>query len=112
MPFEWLTTPERTAYQRTSTFAEAISVINALQAETNLIHREQLLLTREGRDVPILVLANPPISSPEQARASGKPVIYIQGNIHGGEVEGKEASLILMRDMLFGDKQHLLENQI
>ncbi len=112
IPVEWLTIPERIAYQRTSTFAEVMAVIDALQAQTNLIHREQLLLTREGRDVPLLVLANPPVSSPEQARASGKPVIYIQGNIHGGEVEGKEASLVLMRDMLFGDKQHLLENQV
>jgi predicted deacylase len=55
------------------------------------MHRERLLLTREGRDVPIVVLANPAVSSPEAAAASGKPVIYIQGNIHGGEVEGKEA---------------------
>ena len=58
------------------------------------MHRETLLLTREGRDVPIVVLANPAVSSPAQAEASGKPVITIQANIHGGEVEGKEASLI------------------
>jgi len=87
-------------------------VLDALDSQTDLMYRETLLLTREGRDVPIVVLANPPVSSPAQAEASGKPVIAIQANIHGGEVEGKEASLIVMRDILFGDKQHLLDNQI
>ena len=107
-----MTAAERSHYERTSTFNEVIEVLDALDSETDLMYRETLLLTREGRDVPIVVLANPAISSPAQAEASGKPVIYIQANIHGGEVEGKEASLIAMRDILFGDKQHLLENQI
>ncbi len=109
---DMITAAELSDYERTSTLAEVVAVIDALDAETELMHRERLLLTREGRDVPMVVLANPPVRSPEQAEASGKPVIYIQGNIHGGEVEGKEASLILMRDILFGDKQHLLDNQI
>ena len=106
-----MTIPERSNYQRTSTFAEVVAIVDALQQSSDLIHRETLLLTEEGRDVPLLVLARPPVATPEQARASGKPV-YIQGNIHGGEVEGKEAALIVMRDILYGDKQHLLDNQI
>ncbi len=107
-----MTAAELSNFERTSTFAEVIAVVDALDQQTDLMHRERLLLTREGRDVPVIVLADPPVRSPEQAAASGKPVIYIQGNIHGGEVEGKEASLIIMRDILFGDKKHLLDNQI
>ena len=107
-----ITEAERSNFERTSTFQEVVDVIDALDQETALMYRESLLLSREGRNVPIVVLANPPIDSPEAAEESGKPVVYIQGNIHGGEVEGKEASLILMRDILYGDKRHLLENQI
>ncbi len=103
---------ERSNYERTSTFAEVIAVLDALQQSSDHIHRETLLTSLEGKTVPLLVLANPPISTPEQARESGKLVVYIQANIHGGEVEGKEASLIAMRDILFGDKRHLLEKQI
>lgn len=103
---------ERSNFQRTSTFQEVVDVIDALDANTDLMHREVLLTTQEGRSVPIVVLANPAVTSPSQAQASGKPIIYLQGNIHGGEVEGKEASLILMRDVLYGDKKHLLDNQI
>ncbi|HJN94636.1 MAG: hypothetical protein CMQ15_12530 [Gammaproteobacteria bacterium] len=107
-----MTVAERSNYERTSTVQEVVDVVEALRRDTTLMHRETLLITDEGREVPLLVLADPPIHSPQQAEASGKPVIYIQGNIHGGEVEGKEASLIAMRDILYGDKLHLLENQI
>lgn len=107
-----ITAAERSDYERTSTFAEVIAVIDALAESTELLHRETLLRSTDGKDVPLVLLANPPISTPAEAQASGKLVVYVQGNIHGGEVEGKEASLILMRDILFGDKQHLLDEQI
>lgn len=107
-----ITAAELSNYERTSTFAEVVAVVDALQASSPLVHRETLLTSLEGKNVPLLVLADPPIRTPEAARASGKLVVYMQGNIHGGEVEGKEASLIAMREILHGDKQHLLENQI
>lgn len=111
MNTDLLTTPERTQYQRTSTHAEVLSVVDAL-SQSEWVHRETLLTTLDGKDVPLLVLADPPIQTPEQARASGKAIIYIQGNIHGGEVEGKEASLMLMREIVLGEKAHLLQNQV
>jgi dipeptidyl-peptidase-4 len=107
-----ITAAELSNFERTSTFAEVLSVVDALQASSELVHRETLVTSLEGKHVPLLVLANPPVRTPEQARDSGKLVVYMQGNIHGGEVEGKEASLIAMREILHGDKQHLLDNQI
>jgi hypothetical protein len=107
-----MTVPERTAYTRTSTHAEVLQSIENLTRGSDLVHQETMLITQDGKQVPLLIVANPPIKNPEQARASKKPVIYIQGNIHGGEVEGKEAILILLRDILYGDKAHLLDKQI
>ena len=114
VPFDesMLTIPERTAYARTSTHAQVLEIIDNLVQASNLVHRETMLVTRDGREIPLLIVANPPVATPQAARESGKPLIYIQGNIHGGEVEGKEAILILLRDILHGDKEHLLENQI
>ena len=107
-----LTIPERTAFERTSTHAEVLAIIAALQETGELIHRETLLTTQDGKEIPLLVVADPPINSPQQAQASDKTIIYIQGNIHGGEVEGKEASLVLLREILLGEKRHLLDHQI
>ncbi|HKZ37012.1 MAG TPA: M14 family metallopeptidase, partial [Chryseolinea sp.] len=66
----------------------------------------------QGKEIPVAILARPTVRTPEDAKASGKPVIYVQGNIHAGEVEGKEAVMMLMREILLGDKSYLLDNQI
>ena len=39
--------------------------------------------------------------TPAEAHATGRPIIYLQGNIHAGEVEGKEATQALLRDLAF-----------
>ncbi|MFA5669695.1 MAG: M14 family metallopeptidase [Balneolaceae bacterium] len=107
-----ITTPERTSYTETSTYTDVMKYIQAVQAKSDLVHLEYMGTSLEGKQIPVVVMANPKISTPQQAVASGKPVMYIQGNIHGGEVEGKEALQILMREILLGDKKHLLDNQI
>ncbi len=107
-----LTVPEKTQYARTSLYAEVMQYIESVQSKSDLVHVESMGTSLEGREIPVVVMADPKISTPEEAVASGKPVMYIQGNIHSGEVEGKEIMLILMREILFGDKKHLLDNQI
>ena len=111
-PNELITTPVKTNYQKTSTYAEVMSYITALQKRSDLLHLEYMATSKEGKKIPVVVLANPKVSSPSEAIASGKPVLYIQGNIHSGEVEGKEVVQQLMRDILLGNKKHLLDNQI
>ena len=107
-----ITTPEKSNYQKTSTYAEVMSFIKAIKSKSSLVHLEFMGTSMEGKEIPVVVMANPKVSSPQKAKDSGKPVMYIQGNIHSGEVEGKEVLQQLMRDILLGDKKHLLDNQI
>ena len=105
-------TPEKTNFEKTSTYAEVMSFLNAMKAKSPFIQISSIGKSSLGKDIPLVILSNPSVSSPEQAKALGKPVIYIQGNIHAGEVEGKEVSMMLMRDILLGNKAHLLDKQI
>jgi dipeptidyl-peptidase-4 len=107
-----LTRPEKTNYAETSHNEDVVSFIATLKAASPLVSVEQFGTTKMGNPLQLVILANPKVSSPDEARASGKPVIYIQGNIHAGEVEGKEALMELMRDIIQGSRQYLLDNQI
>lgn len=107
-----ITTPEKTNYQATSTYADVMAFINTIQSKSDLVHVEYMGTSLEGKDIPLVVLANPAISSVQEAKDSGKAIVYFQGNIHSGEVEGKEVLQILMREILLGDKKYLLDNQI
>ena len=53
-----------------------------------------------GKPLPLLVLSDPPVNTPEDATGAKKPVVMVTANIHAGEVDGKEAVLMLARDLL------------
>ncbi len=113
IPEELLIVPEKTNYEATSTHADVMQFVNTIkEMKSSKVHVEIMAVSVEGREVPLVVLAEPKITTPGEAVSSGKPVIYVQGNIHAGEVEGKEALLLIMRDILYGDKKHLLDDQI
>jgi hypothetical protein len=103
---------EQTNYEETSRYEDVMRFIGELQKRTDKLRLESFGKTEEGRDLPLMIFADPPIAQPREARASGKPVIFIQANIHAGEVEGKEATLHLARRIATGDLRSLLNNLI
>lgn len=111
-PRELLTHPELTGYRETSSYQHVIDVVNAAVKDSPYAHLISMGQSKEGKNIPVIVMANPKIETAAQAKASGKPIIYIQGNIHSGEVEGKEALQMMLREILKGDKSYLLDNQI
>lgn len=111
-PPSLLTTPEKTAFERTSSSEEVLDFIAAIAQQSPYVVVDTLAYSDSGKAIPMVIMANPKVSSPAAARASGKAIVYVQGNIHGGEVEGKEALLVLMREILVGKQNNLLDNQI
>src|SRR5690606_75840 len=65
-----------------------------------------------GRAIPYVVAARPLVASGAEARRSGKPIVWLQGNIHAGEVEGKEAAQMLLRDLTIGSLRPLLDSLV
>lgn len=111
-PVSFQTVPEKTGYERTSSSLEVLEYINTLRWNSECVHVFPMYVSELRKSCPVVVMANPRITSPEGAKKSGKPIIYLQGNIHPPEAEGKEALLLVMRDILLGNKKHLLDNQI
>jgi hypothetical protein len=72
------------------------------------LHIDEFGSTPEGRSLPLLVLSEAGHFTPEAARQSALPIVLIVCGIHAGEVEGKEAALMLVRDILGGRHGELL----
>ncbi|TAF52382.1 MAG: hypothetical protein EAZ62_05990 [Sphingobacteriia bacterium] len=111
-PDELLVTPEKSNFEKTTTHGELLQFLDRLAARSPYLHRIVLGKSHMGKEIPLVILANPKITSAAEAKASGKPVVYVQGNIHAGEVEGKEIIQQLLRSILLGPDAHLLDNQI
>lgn len=102
------TRAEISNYEETSTYADVTRVINGLVATAgSLVHTESFGKTEEGRDLPLIVISDPKVTTPAAARKLGRPIVFVQANIHAGEVEGKEAILVLARRMVSGDLRQL-----
>jgi hypothetical protein len=91
------TRAERTDYAETSTYADVVAFAEGLVAAGAPVSLEFIGASTEGRPIPLLVASRPRAMTPLEARRQRRPVVYVQANIHAGEVEGKEAILHLLR---------------
>jgi hypothetical protein len=111
-PADLQTVPEQTSFERTASSLEVLEFIDTLRWSSENVSVINMYTSSQRRTCPAVVLADPRISRPEEAAESGKTVVYLQGNIHAYEPEAKEALLMLMRDILFGERKHLLDRLI
>lgn len=106
------TPAEKTDFSRTATNKDILDFFVTLKWESENVHVFNMFVSDRGRRCPVIVMANPRVTSAREAKRSGKTVVYLQGGIHPSECEGKEAMMMLMRDILFGEKKYWLDNLI
>jgi hypothetical protein len=99
---------ERTNFEETSRDADLAAFLAALAKSSPLVRVQTFGTSEQGRTMSLVTLSNPAVARPADLRA-GRPVVFIMANIHGGEVEGKEAVQVLMRRLTAGDLRPLLD---
>ena len=106
------TRPERTANTETSSHADVLRFVDSLRLRGADIQVGELGRSPEGKSIPYVLASRPLVTDPAAAHRSGKPLVMIQANIHAGEVEGKEAAQMLLRDLTLGSLRPLLDSVI
>src|SRR5256886_6145750 len=105
------TTAERTNYAATSSTADVGAFLDSLELAGAPVRVSEMGSSALGKPIYFVIASDPTVTSPGEAAASGKVVVYLQANIHGGEVEGKEAVLALLRE-LAGPRRELLQTLV
>jgi dipeptidyl aminopeptidase/acylaminoacyl peptidase len=106
------TVAERTNYEATSRYEDVVAFCQAIAKQSQTAKFTDFGTTHEGRKLPLLTIANPPVSTPEEARKNGRLVVLAFANIHAGEVDGKEALLALARDLTAKPEHPLLKDLV
>lgn len=101
----WVTAFEAdAAHDFSPSYADTRAWFDRLDAASDLIRIEQFGVSPEGR--PIYAV----IASKDGATLDpSKPVLLAQAGIHPGEIDGKDAGMMLLRDMAFYGKDGLLD---
>jgi Zinc carboxypeptidase len=108
IPAEWLTVAEASDFRATSSYDQTIAFLRRLEGRLPALHLDFYGTSGEGRPLPVVVVAADRAFTPEAAAAAGRPVVMIQNGIHGGEIDGKDACLMLLRDLALGRRPELL----
>ncbi|HPN05720.1 MAG TPA: M14 family metallopeptidase [Hyphomonadaceae bacterium] len=100
----WITPSEQTGLTATPNFDETIAWLKKVDDKSPFVRMEKMGVTPQGRELKAVI-----ISKDKNAFASSKPVFLIQAGIHSGEIDGKDAMLMLIRDICFKGRDDLID---
>jgi hypothetical protein len=104
----WITPAEKSAFRFSPSYDETVAWLRTLDAAAPEIQMVSLGKSPEGRDLWMVIATRERAFTPEALRR--KPVVLAQGGIHSGEIDGKDAGLMLLRDMtVAGRRRDLLD---
>lgn len=107
----WITPAERDGFRLTPSYDDTLAYLRRLAARAPEIQLVSLGKSPEGRDLWLAVVSKERARSPQELKLSGKPVLFAQAGIHSGEIDGKDAGLMLLRDLTVGGRQPALLDQ-
>jgi len=106
------TTPERTNFEQTSRYDDVMTFLRTVDQASDLVHLTTFGFTSEGRPLPLAVVGKVGDARPQTVRASGRLRVYVQANVHSGEVEGKESAQALVRDIAMGRYAQWMDSMV
>ena len=109
VPREWLTPAEAAGFEATPSYEETLAFLQKLQPRLPEMYLGFYGSSGEGRPMPFVVVSKEKAFTGRRAQKNGKPIVLIQNGIHAGEIDGKDASLMILRDLALGKHKELLD---
>lgn len=109
VPPEWLTPAEVASFEATPNYEETLAFLKKLQPLLPEMYLGFYGSSGEGRAMPFVIVSKEKAFTGRRAQRNGKPIVLIQNGIHAGEIDGKDAFLMILRDMALGKHKEILD---
>jgi hypothetical protein len=109
VPPDLLTRAELTGFRKTETYDEVLAFLTRLERQSPYLRVSFIGPSEEGRRMPVVVASKEKLFEPGERYKSGKPVVLVLNSIHAGEVDGTDATLMLLRDIALLNRLELLD---
>ena len=110
---DWLTHFEKSDHLESPDYVNSLKYFQKFSDNSAYVKIKTIGLTPQGRKLKVIIVSKDKAFTPEQAKKSGKAIVFIQNGIHPGEVEGKDACMLLLREILITkEKLSFLDNTI
>ncbi|MEO7306612.1 MAG: M14 family metallopeptidase [Ferruginibacter sp.] len=106
----WITDSEKSGFVTTPGYNETRNWFKKLADASPLLTMISIGKSVEGRDIFMIIASSEKNITAAALKKSSKPLLLVQAGIHSGEIDGKDAGMMLLRDIAFGNKSSLLDN--
>ena len=103
------TRAETSNFEATSTYDETLDFLRQLQRHFPAMYLGFYGSSGQHRPLPFVVVSNERAFTGRKAQKLAKPIVLIQNGIHAGEIDGKDASLMILRDLALGKHDDIME---
>lgn len=101
----WITPAERSGLSATPGYEETMAWLARLVAAAPELEMVSIGTSLQGRDIQMIIASADQTFTPVAMQAAGKPLLIAHAGIHAGEIDGKDAGLMLLRDMTVAGKR-------
>ncbi|RJE74162.1 hypothetical protein BGP76_13295 [Reichenbachiella sp. MSK19-1] len=105
----WITYCEQSGMTETPSYQETVAWLSKLVDTGSLLHLTTIGESEQQRDIVMVIASSEENFTVQGLKNSNKPLLLVQAGIHAGEIDGKDAGLMLLRDIAVGGKEKLLD---
>ncbi|MBS4034491.1 MAG: M14 family metallopeptidase [Ignavibacterium sp.] len=110
---QWQTKFEKSGFVSTADYSETMEYFQNLVDNSEYAKLLSFGVSPQGREMKCIVISKDKIFNPNEIKRLNKPIVFIINGIHAGEIEGKDASKILLREILITkEKENLIDNAV
>ncbi len=107
----WTTYFEQSGFKSTPDYNQSIQYFQNLADNSKYAELRTFGISPQGRELQFLVVNSKMYFDVDKINKSGRPVVLIICGIHSGEIEGKDASMLLLREILITkEKKNLVDS--
>lgn len=110
IPPDHYTRAELGAFRSIATYEEVIAFCERLVKTSPYLKLDFFGASGQGRKIPVVFVSKEREFTPREREKNGKPRVLLLGSIHGGEVDGTEAILELLRDIALTNRPGILDS--
>ena len=104
----WITSAEKSNFETTPSYDETFDWCKKLCNSSPLLTLVSIGKSLEGRTIYMIIASSEKNITASALKNSSKPLFLAQAGIHSGEIDGKDAGMMLLRDIAFGAKKELV----
>ncbi|MBU2506200.1 MAG: carboxypeptidase [Bacteroidetes bacterium] len=108
----WITKFEASNYSESPDYEESMGYFQRIADNSEYAQMRSMGKSPQGRELYYVIVSKDKCFNYASAKKSGKPIVLVQNGIHAGEISGKDASMLLLREILITKKKAALIDNV